>query len=77
MADPAELIAHLKDTDAFHLPLGLTIHIPQPFEGIGLHLTKFMVVELAVAVAMVAIFVPVGRKIATGPAAQRPLVELF
>ena len=68
MADSAELIAHVKDTDAFHLPGGLEMPVPQPFEAIGLHLhlTKFMVLELVVAVLMVAIFVPLGRKLASG-----------
>jgi F-type H+-transporting ATPase subunit a len=66
MADPAELIAHVKDAEAFYLPGGLTISIPQPFTAIGLHLTKFMVIELAVALAMLAIFIPLGRKVASG-----------
>jgi len=66
MSDPAELIGHVKDSDAFHLPFGWEIHVPQPFEAIGLHLTKFMVVELVVALVMLAIFIPLGRKVASG-----------
>ena len=79
MADPAELIGHVKDTDAFHLPFGLVIDIPQPFEAFGLqfHLTKFMVIELVVAVLMLAIFIPLGRKMATGRPPQGRLWNLF
>jgi F-type H+-transporting ATPase subunit a len=68
MADSAELIAHVQDTDAFHFPLGLVAKVPQPFEamGIHLHLTKFMVLELIVALLLVAVFVSVARRIASG-----------
>ena len=77
MADSAELIAHVKDSDVFHLPGGLEIHIPQPFEAIGLHLTKFMVVELVVALMMLAIFIPLGRKVASGRPPRGRLWNLF
>ncbi len=66
MADPVELIEHVKDNDCFHLPFGVDLHIPQPFEAIGLHLTKFMVLELVVAVLMVIIFIPLARRLASG-----------
>lgn len=66
MSDPSELIGHVKDAEAFHLPFGWEIVVPQPFESLGLHLTKFMIVEVVVAVAMVAVFVPFARRIASG-----------
>lgn len=68
MADTAELMGHVKDADAFHLPFGIPLHIPQPFEALGipLHVTKFMAIEVVVAVLMIAIFIPLARKIATG-----------
>jgi F-type H+-transporting ATPase subunit a len=66
MADTAELIGHVKDADAFHLPFGCTVYVPQPFESLGLHLTKFMVIEVAVALVMLVIFVQLGRKMASG-----------
>jgi F-type H+-transporting ATPase subunit a len=66
MADPAELINHVKDSDTFHLPFGVEIRVPQPFDAMGLHVTKFMVVEVVVALVMLAIFIPLARKIATG-----------
>lgn len=77
MADAAELIGHVKDTDTFHLPGGLVLEIPQPFEAFGLHLTKFMVIELVVAVLMVAIFVTLGRKMASGRPPKGRLWNLF
>jgi F-type H+-transporting ATPase subunit a len=74
MADASEIIEHVKDSDVFHLPFGQHWDIPQPFEGIGLHLTKFMLLELVVAVLMIAIFVPIARCVATG---QRPRGRLW
>ena len=67
-ADTAELIEHVQDSDVLHLPFRMVVHIPQPFEALGLplHLTKFMVIELLVAVLMVAIFVPLARWAAKG-----------
>jgi F-type H+-transporting ATPase subunit a len=68
MASPSELIAHVKDADVVHLPFGRELIIPQPFERIGLplHMTKFMVAEVAVALLMIAIFIPLARHIANG-----------
>ena len=63
MADPAELIDHVKDSDTFHFPMGVEWHLPQIF---GLQTTKFMVLELAAAAVMIAVFVPVGQRIASG-----------
>ena len=65
-SDPAELMGHVKDTDSFHLPGGLHVDIPQPFESLGLHLTKFMVLELVAAVLVIVVFIPLARRIATG-----------
>jgi F-type H+-transporting ATPase subunit a len=69
MIDPAELAGHVKDTDSFHLPGDVHVHIPQPLEALGFHITKFMVLELIVAVLLLIIFIPLARKIATG---ERP-----
>ncbi|MBN2024243.1 MAG: F0F1 ATP synthase subunit A [Pirellulales bacterium] len=67
-SDTSELISHVKDTDAFHFPRGYHWEIPQPFEALGLplHLTKFMVLELVVAVLLIVIFVPFARRVARG-----------
>ncbi len=77
MADTAELIGHVKDADAFHLPGGLVVEIPQPFESLGLHLTKFMVIELLVAVMMIVFFVGMARKIASGRPPKGRLWNMF
>ena len=74
MADNSDIIEHVKDSDVFHLPFGRHWDIPQPFEGIGLHLTKFMLLELVVAVLMIAIFVPMARRMVAG---QRPRGRLW
>jgi F-type H+-transporting ATPase subunit a len=66
MADTAELIRHVQDSEHFLLPGGFEIHIPQPLAALGFHFTKFMVLELVAVVLMFAIFIPLGRRIATG-----------
>ncbi len=66
MADPAEMIKHIKDGSSYHLPFGFEIPIPQPFEAFGLHLTKFMVTEVLVALVMLAIFIPLARRLVSG-----------
>ncbi len=71
-ADPAELMSHVKDADAFHLPNGtaegLHVPIPQPLEAIGIefHITKFMVLELVAAVLLILVFVPLAWRIRRG-----------
>lgn len=68
MAGSAELIRHVLDADAFHLPLGIVLPVPQPFEAMGLsfHMTKFMWIEVAVAALMVGLFVPLGMRLRSG-----------
>ena len=70
LIDINELGSHVSDSQSFHLP-GFMGHIPDlpaiqlPF-GYELQLTKFMVVELAVALLMIMIFFPLAAKIKTG-----------
>jgi F-type H+-transporting ATPase subunit a len=83
MADTAELMSHVQDANAFHLPFGGEIHLPclgtwdvpaQNFLGLfqtpaftlRLQVTKFMVIELIAALLMLAIFIPLARRIARG-----------
>ena len=80
--NPAKLASHVKDTDAvhghaFHLPFGIEIKIPQVLEPLGMELTKFMVLELVAALLMLAIFVPLARKIATGNRPRGRIWNLF
>ena len=80
--DPVKLASHVKDTDAvhghaFHLPFHTTIEIPQVLEPFGMELTKFMVLELVAAVLMLAIFIPLARKTASGNRPRGRIWNLF
>jgi F-type H+-transporting ATPase subunit a len=61
--DPGHLIGHVKDSAEFHLPLGYHFELP---EVLGFQITKFMVIEVFVAVMMVAVFVPLAWKVRSG-----------
>jgi F-type H+-transporting ATPase subunit a len=62
-----EIGGHVQDADSFHLPFGVHVHLPRlqlgPWE---VQLTKFMVLEVVVAVLMIAIFVPLAWRIRRG-----------
>jgi F-type H+-transporting ATPase subunit a len=77
MPDPAKLAEHVKDADFFELPFQTHISIPQPFEAIGLHLTKFMVLEVVVAFLMLAIFIPLARRLANGELPRGRFCNMF
>jgi len=66
MIDVAQASHHVQDAYAFELPFGIHLEIPQPLESIGFRISKFMLLELLVALVMVAIFVPLARKIRGG-----------
>jgi len=76
--DTAHMIAHVKDAEYFEVPRFLVegghLAIPQPFESMGLTLTKFMVLEALGAVIVAAIFIPLAGKIASG---ERPRGRLW
>lgn len=61
--DPVKLAEHVKDAPAFELPFHIEWALPTVF---GVQITKFMVLEVAAAVLMVLIFVPLGRKVSGG-----------
>jgi F-type H+-transporting ATPase subunit a len=79
MADPVKLAEHVKDNDLFELPFQTHIYIPQPFEALGLklHLTKFMVLELVVALLMMVIFIPLARRVARGDLPKGRFANMF
>jgi len=79
MLDVAKAAEHVKDSPVFELPWGLEIHIPQPPEILGYRftVTKFMVLELAVAVVMLAAFIPLARKMANGTPVRGRLWNLL
>lgn len=60
-----DLVEHVSDTSSYHLPYFLG-HFDLPTIGSEFTLTKGMVVETVVAVLMVAIFVPLAKRIQTG-----------
>ena len=62
--DPTKLAEHVKDANAFEFPFGYSWHLPSIY---GHQITKFMVLELAAAILIVLIFVPLARKLAKGP----------
>ena len=79
MADPVKLVEHVKDNDIFELPFQTHIPIPQPFEALGLklHLSKFMVLELVVAVLMLVVFIPLARRIRNGEISRGRFSNMF
>jgi F-type H+-transporting ATPase subunit a len=79
MTDPAHIAEHVADADKFELPFKTVINIWQPFEawGLPLHLTKFMVLQLIVAVLMLLIFIPLARKLASGAPPRGKFANIF
>ena len=67
-----ELAGHVKDSTGFHHPFGINIYdwfgihldIPQSLVNIGI--TKYVLLQMLVATAMVAIFVPMAVKMRGG-----------
>ncbi len=55
--DVAKAAQHVADGEVFDFPFGLELEIPQVF-GEFFPITKFMVLELAAALLMLLIFVP-------------------
>jgi F-type H+-transporting ATPase subunit a len=71
------LTGHVKDTNYFHFPWG-ELHIPAFLVNIGI--TKYVLLEMAAAGLMLAIFIPMARHLRGGkPARGRfwNLIELF
>ena len=85
MVDLSKFADHVNDAEYFELPkfLGGRIYLPDfgTVEVFGLQvelqLTRFMVLELVVAVLMILIFVPLSWKIATGKPPRGTLGNLF
>jgi F-type H+-transporting ATPase subunit a len=74
-ADPVQTaVHHVKDSPVLVLPLQWEIPLPNI---LGFQVTKLMVLELAVAVLMLAIFIPLGRKMAGGKAPRGRLWNMF
>ena len=71
--DIIEIGGHVKDANAFHTPFG-TLDLPRVY---GMQLTKFMVLEVVVAVLMLLIFIPLARRIAKGDPPRGRFSNLF
>lgn len=73
--DPA---AHASDATYFEFPFGFGIELPaiQMF-GREFHLTKYMVIEVAVALVLFAIFIPLARSVCTGKPPKGRFWNLF
>jgi F-type H+-transporting ATPase subunit a len=66
--DLVEHIAgHVKDGNSFHVPWG-SVYIPEFLTNIGI--TKFIVLELMVATAILAIFIPMAGRLRGGQPAK-------
>jgi F-type H+-transporting ATPase subunit a len=72
--DPAKLVEHVNDANGFELPLGWEIRLPSV---LGFQITKFMVLELLAAALIVALFVPLARKLSGGQPAKGRLANLL
>lgn len=86
-SDPNELIAHVQDSTSIHLPFGMHWDLPvlvdrhvelfgHPYH-LKLALTKFMLVEVVVAVLLVAVFFVLARKVAGGKPPRGKLWNLL
>lgn len=74
-ANPVEIaVHHVKDAASIMLPFQVEIPLPTI---LGHQITKLMVMELVVAVAMLAIFIPLGRKISTGRPVKGRIWNMF
>jgi F-type H+-transporting ATPase subunit a len=65
LVNMGELAQHVSDGSAYHLPEFLGVHLELP-TICGLQLTRFMVVEVAVAALMILLFVPLAAKMKSG-----------
>jgi F-type H+-transporting ATPase subunit a len=62
--DPSKLAQHVNNGNKFDFPFGWEWELPKIY---GHQVTRFMVIELAVAILMILIFVPLARKLAKEP----------
>lgn len=65
LVNMGELAEHVSDGSAYHLPEFLGIHLELP-TICGLQITRFMVVELVVALLMIGVFIPLAAKMKSG-----------
>jgi F-type H+-transporting ATPase subunit a len=78
MVDVAKAGEHVQDAKAFELPFGWEIHLPKLLVfGHEFQITKFMILEIFVALLMIAIFVTLAWRIAGGRPPRGRLWNVF
>ncbi len=86
-SDPSELIGHVQDSTSIHFPFGMHWDLPVLVDRhvdlfghsfhVKLAMTKFMLVELLVALLMIVVFVTLARKVAGGRPPRGKLWNMF
>jgi F-type H+-transporting ATPase subunit a len=77
MTDPSELFKEVQDATEIVWLGGRAFKIPQPPDWMHFHITRFMLVELLVAVLMILVFVPMARRLRNGDAPRGRLMNFF
>jgi F-type H+-transporting ATPase subunit a len=77
MTDPSELFKEVQDAQEIVWIGGRVFEIPQPPAWMHFHLTRFMLVELLVAVLMIIVFVPMALRLRGGEAPRGRLSNFF
>jgi F-type H+-transporting ATPase subunit a len=79
MVDVGSASHHVQDSACFELPFGWRLDIPQPppIFGYQFHLTKFMVLELVIALGMLVVFTLLARQISGGRPPRGRLWNMF
>ena len=76
MIDVAEAGHHVTDVPYFEFPIVGRVDIPQPFPDTFL-ITRYMVLEIVAVALMLAIFIPLARRIRTGKLVKGRFWNLF
>jgi F-type H+-transporting ATPase subunit a len=67
-------IEHVQDTKVWELFHGVEIHLPNIF---GFQITKFMILELLAAGLVLAVYIPLARRVRTGDLPRGPWWNAF
>ena len=74
MVDLEKIGEHVSDIAKFEFPFGVELELPKVF---GYQVTKYMVIEAAVALVLMLIFIPLARRIATGQPVRGRVANLL
>ena len=70
-----EVASHVNDADSFHLPFGIHFGIPQCLLDVGI--TKYIIIEMLVALILIVMFVGLARRIKGGKVAKGRLWNML